>query len=170
MLCICVSCSDFDKEEQKNRVESLSKEISAIEQNFLEIRIDSISTLKNSTYEVERRIKQNYIVETIDLDFGKKMDDFKRMRKMLGPLGKTDSRLRKSIEEEKEQLVKLTSDISDGFGKRESYNEYIDFEKNKVTQIKVFYKEYVEIRAQFLKLYNTLYQELYNVSITLNSE
>tara|TARA_B110000495_G_C22389953_1_gene250713 strand:+ start:188 stop:448 length:261 start_codon:yes stop_codon:yes gene_type:complete len=79
MLCICVSCSDFDKEEQKNRVESLSKEISAIEQNFLEIRIDSISTLKNSTYEVERRIKQNYIVETIDLDFGKKMDDFKRM-------------------------------------------------------------------------------------------
>ena len=58
------------------------------------------------------------------------------------------------------KLCKLLSDISKGYGKRESYNEYIQFEKNKVTQIKVLYDEYVKMRAQFLEMYNELYIEL----------
>ena len=95
------------------------------------------------------------------------MDDFKRMRRMLGPLGKEQIRLKNSINEELLQLEKLHSDISKGYGKRESYNEYIQFEKNKVTQIKVLYNEYVKMRAQFLELYNDLYTELDTLSKSL---
>lgn len=172
MLLFSASCSDFDKEKQEKNVLSLSDEIKTFKKEFDAIKIDSLSALKLSIYEVERRIKQNYHSDTIDLSFGQKMDDFKRMRRMLGPLGKEQGRVFKSINEELIQLTKLYSDISKGFGKRESYNEYIQFEKNKVAQIKVIYDEYVKMRAQFLQMYNELYKELemFSKSIEINQE
>ena len=164
LLLLSVSCSDFDQEKQKKSVSSLSSEVKTLKKEFNVIKIDSISDLKRSTYEVERRIKQNYYSDTIDISFGQKMDDFKRMRRMLGPLGKEQARVKNSINEELLQLEKLQSDISKGYGKRESYNEYIQFEKNKVNQIKVLYTEYVKMRAQFLEMYTDLYFELYTFS------
>ena len=160
LLLLIVSCSDFDQENQEKSVSTLSEQVKTFKKEFDAIKIDSISGLKLSTYEVERRIKQNYYSDTIDILFGQKMDDFKRMRRMLGPLGKEQGRLKNSINEELIQLTKLHSDISKGYGKRESYNEYIQFEKNKVTQIAVLYDEYVKMRAQFLEMYNDLYIEL----------
>ncbi len=167
ILLICVSCSDLDKDDQVKSVLELKKQVTNIKQEFERIKIDSVSDLKLSTYEVERRIKQNYFSDTIDLEFGQKMDDFKRMRRMLGPISKEEVRLKSSISEELTQLKKLHSDISNGYGKRESYNEYIQFEKNKVSQIKVLFDEYVKLRAQFLELYNRLNKELSDYSQSL---
>ena len=170
LLLLSVSCSDFDQEKQEKSVSSLSAEVKTFKKEFDAIKIDSISDLKLSTYDVERRIKQNYYSDTIDISFGRKMDDFKRMRRMLGPLGKEQSRLKNSINEELLQLEKLQSDISKGYGKRESYNEYIQFEKNKVNQIKVLYTEYVKMRAQFLEMYTDLYFELYTFSKSIEDK
>ena len=167
LLFFSVSCSDLDKGKQEKNVLVLSEQIKTYKNEFDAIKIDSISALKLSTYDVERRVKQNYYSDTLDVLFGQKMDDFKRMRRMLGPLGKEQIRLKNSINEELLQLEKLHSDISKGFGKRESYNEYIQFEKNKVTQIKVLYNEYVKMRAQFLEMYNDLYTELDTLSKSL---
>ena len=97
LLLLSVSCSDFDQEKQKKSVSSLSSEVKTLKKEFNVIKIDSISDLKRSTYEVERRIKQNYYSDTIDISFGQKMDDFKRMRRMLGPLGKEQARVKNSI-------------------------------------------------------------------------
>ena len=77
MLLLSVSCSDFDQEKQKKSVSSLSSEVKTFKKEFNAIKIDSISDLKLSTYEVERRIKQNYYSDTIDISFGQKMDDFR---------------------------------------------------------------------------------------------
>ena len=170
LLLFSISCSDFDQEKQEKSVSSLSAEVKTFKKEFEAIKIDSISDLKLSTYEVERRIKQNYYSDTIDVSFGRKMDDFKRMRRMIGPLGKEQGRLKNSINEELLQLTKLLSDISKGYGKRESYNEYIQFEKNKVTQIKVLYDEYVKMRAQFLEMYTALYFELYTFSKSIEDK
>jgi hypothetical protein len=170
LLLLSVSCSYFDQEKQKKSVSSLSSEVKTFKKEFNAIKIDSISDLKLSTYEVERRIKQNYYSDTIDISFGQKMDDFKRMRRMLGPLGKEQARVKNSINEELLQLEKLQSDISKGYGKRESYNEYIQFEKNKVNQIKVLYTEYVKMRAQFLEMYTALYFELYTFSKSIEDK
>ena len=170
LLIINLSCSDFDREKQEKSVAEMTKEIKAIEQEFLTLKIDSIAALKLSTYEVERQIKQNYFSDSIDLVFGKKMNDYKRMRRMLGPLGKEESRLQRSIHEEKKQLYKLHLDISKGFGKREAYNKYIDFEKNKVSQIHTLYQAYVTLRAQFLDLYERLNPDLIAFSTSLQSE
>ena len=55
---------------------------------------------------------------------------------------------------------KLHFDILNAYGKRESYEEYIQFEKNKVSQINVLFGEYVKLRAQFLEIYDRLHKEL----------
>ena len=157
---ISFSCSDLDKEKQLENVLKLTKEVSGINQEFEKLKIDSIPALKLSTYEVERRIKQNYFSDTINLEFGQKMDDYKRMRRMLDPIGKEEFRLHQSINEELSQLKKLHFDISNAYGKRESYDEYIQFEKNKVSQINVLFGEYVKLRAQFLEIYDRLHREL----------
>lgn len=161
ILLISFSCSDLDKEKRVEDVLKLTKQVTAINQEFEKLKIDSIPALKLSTYEVERRIKQNYFSDSINLDFGQKMDDYKRMRRMLGPIGKEEFRLYQSINEELSQLKKLHSDISNGYGKRESYDEYIQFEKNKVSQINVLFEEYVKLRAQFLEIYDRLHKELH---------
>ena len=160
IILISLSCSDIDKEKQAQNVLKLTKQVSVINQEFEKIKIDSISALKLSTYEVERRIKQNYFSDTINLEFGQKMDDYKRMRRMLDPIGKEEFRLHQSINEELSQLKKLHFDISNGYGKRESYDEYIQFEKNKVSQINVLFEEYLKLRAQFLEIYDRLHKEL----------
>jgi len=160
IILMSLSCSDIDKEKQVQNVLKLTKQVTAINQEFEKIKIDSISALKLSTYEVERRIKQNYFSDTINLVFGQKMDDYKRMRRMLGPIGKEEFRLYQSIHEELSQLKKLHSDIKNGYGKRESYDEYIQFEKNKVSQINILFEEYVKLRAQFLEIYDRLHEEL----------
>ena len=170
IMCVCfLSCSDFEKDNQGARVDSLIGQVEGIEKAFLKIQIDSIPDLQMSTYEVERQIKQNYSPDSINLVLGKKMNDYKRMRKMLGPLGKEEARLKKSLLEEREQLVKLGSDISKGHGKRELYNDYIDFETNKVNQIKTLYKEYKKTRAQFLDIYRHLHNELIAFSASLRA-
>ncbi len=169
-MCVCfLSCSDFEKENQTARVDVLMGQVEGIEKAFLKIKIDSISALQMSTYEVERQIKQNYSPDSINLVLGKKMNDYKRMRKMLGPLGKEEVRLKKSLLEEREQLTKLGSDILNGYGKRELYNEYIDFETQKVNQIKVLYEEYDKTRAQFLEIYQRLHNELIAFSARLRA-
>ena len=170
ILCVYLfSCSDFEKEDQSARVDSLMGQVEGIEKAFLKIKIDSISALQMSTYEVERQIKQNYSPDSINLVIGKKMNDYKRMRKMLGPLGKEEARLKMSLTEEKEQLVKLGSDILNGYGKRELYNEYIDFETKKINQIKILYEEYDKTRAQFLEIYQRLHNELIAFSARLRA-
>ena len=165
----CFSCSDIKKDAQQEQVKDLNKKISQIDGEFKKIQIDTISALKSSTYQVELRIKKNYHSDTVDVVFGKKMDDYKRMRRMLGQLGKSGSQLRQSIKEEKEQLVKLQSDIEQGFGKRELYNDYIQFEKNKVGQIGILLEDYKNVKHNFMNIYDKLHLELLNYSMTLNN-
>jgi len=165
----CFSCSDIVKDAQKDQVEGLNKKVSQVDREFKKIQIDSISALKSSTYQVENRIKKNYYSDTVDIVFGKKMNDYKRMRKILGQLGKSGSQLRQSIKEEKEQLDKLLSDIEQGFGQRELYNDYIQFEKNKVGQIGILLEDYKNVKHEFMYIYNELHLELLNYSMTLNN-
>jgi len=169
LIFMCSSCSDIERDTQKEQVNALNTEIDQIDREFKEIQIDTISALESSTYQVESRIKKNYHSDTVDIVLGKKMDDYKRMRRMLGQLGKSGAQLKLSINEEKEQLVKLLSDIEQGFGKRELYNDYIQFEKHKVKQIGILLEDYKRGRHEVLVIYDKLHDELMNYSMSLNN-
>ena len=98
-----------------------------------------------------KRIKSYYYTDTIDHQFAKKMESYKLIQKSLKNLDGDYEKIRTALEEEKLSLNKLNSDVREGFGKREKYDEYISFEKNKIKKIKSLMKEYKSKKYCILK-------------------
>ena len=101
------------------------------------------------------------------MEFGRKMDAFKVMRRTLKPLRKSITLIPESIESERLKLKELKADIENGDGKREKYAEYITFEEVKVSQLRILLNEYIETRETSLNTYNDLYDELNDFSMSL---
>jgi predicted nucleic acid-binding Zn-ribbon protein len=161
------SCMDLKTSEQLDSIEAMNQTIDSLEKVFEENRLDSVANISLKAYGVENRIKNNYVSDTINMEFGKKMDAFKVMRRNLKPLGKALTMIPQSIEEERVKLKELQEDIENGNGKREKYDEYIAFEQDKVNQLKTLVSEYMQVKEQSLKTYNELYDELNSFSMSL---
>ncbi len=164
---LLTSCMDIETSEQLETIASMNQTIDSIETVFKEHKLDSISYISLNAYNVENRIKKNYHSDTISMEFGRKMDAFKVMRRNLGPIGKSLTLIPKSIAEEREKLNELKADIENGNGKRKKYAEYVSFEKVKVSQLRSLLNEYVETKEASLKTYNELYEELNAFSMSL---
>lgn len=166
-LLFLTSCMDLETSNQLEAIASLNQTIDSVETVFNEHKLDSIATISLSAYDVENRIKKYYHSDTINLKLGRKMDAFKVMRRTLGPLGKSNQIIPKSIESERLKLKELKIDIENGDGKREKYAEYITFEEVKVSQLRSLLNEYVETKETSLKTYHDLYDELNDFSMSL---
>ena len=161
------SCMDLKTSEQLESIEAMNQTIDSLETVFEKNRLDSVSNISLKAYGVENRIKNNYVSDTINIEFGKKMDAFKVMRRNLKPLGKALTMIPQSIEEERVKLKELQDDIENGNGKRQEYDEYIAFEEEKVNQLKTLVSEYMQVKDQSLTTYNELYDELNSFSMSL---
>lgn len=158
---------DLKTSQQLETIEAMNQTIDSLETVFNENKLDSVAKISLNAYGVENRIKKNYVSDTINLELGRKMDAFKVMRRNLKPLGKSLTIVPTSIEEERQKLKELKTDIENGDGKREKYAEYISFEQDKVNQLKTLVTEYIEIKNSSLTTYNELYKELNDFSMSL---
>jgi hypothetical protein len=164
------SCIDQQKEGYLSEISSMNQQLDSMEVLILEGSIDTIASWQQSCNAVEIRIKNNLLLNKVDMNFGRKMDDYKRMRRMLNPLNRNYVKIRASIAEEKETLSNLKKDIEAGVGKRDLYKKYVDFEKGKINQISILLDDYFKTKEEALSIYNTLHPELYALSITLLSQ
>ena len=154
------SCADLEKENQLSRIDDLNARLDSIDGLYSESLIDTLAKFKHNTWAVENRIKQHYRADTIDMAFGRKMDAFKIMRKNVGPMSKSEVTLRTGMKEERQKLSELYEDIDSGNGQRDKYDEYIDFEENKVEQLESVLEEFIRLRTSILETYDSLYIEL----------
>lgn len=161
------SCIDLETSKQLETIASLNQTLDSIETVFNEHPFDSISIISTNAYAVENRIKKNYHSDTINMEFGRKMDAFKVMRRTFGPLTKSMKLIPESIELEKLKLKELKTDIENGDGKREKYAEYVTFEEVKVSQLRALLNDYVETKETAKKTYNDYYDELNDFSMSL---
>lgn len=168
---ICVlfltSCIDLETSEQMDSIASMNQTIDSIETVLNENKLDSIAIISANAYGVENRIKNNYHSDTINMEFGRKMDAFKVMRKSLSPISKSLSILSEMIEEERKKLKELKVDIENGNGEREKYGEHIVNEEIKVGQLRSLLNEYMEAKEMCVKTYNDYYEELNDFSMSL---
>ncbi len=162
-----VSCADINKSGQLERIDALNATLDSIETIYNENKIDTISVISNRAWQVENRIKQNYVSDTINMELGKKMDAFKLMRKQLTPMSKSGTTVFNGIAEEREKLKELYNDIENGNGKRDKYDEYIAFESGKVEQIRAVFHEFLDTRSLVLTTYDEFYDELNEFSLSL---
>jgi Mg2+ and Co2+ transporter CorA len=145
----------------------MNKTVDSVETVLLENEIDTLSALITATVTLELRIKNNYFSDTIDMELGKKMDAFKRTRRRLGPLSNTFNSIRVGINEERDMLKKLKSDIENGNGDRKKYTEYVTFEQEKVDQMRSLLNAYVKEKKETMEIIDRIYPEMNAFSLSL---
>lgn len=164
------ACSDIEKDRQVKKIIGLSNSVTRLQKELTRNKISNISEKKIAVYTVIKRIKSYYYIDTIDIQFAKKMDAYKQIRNSLKYLGGDYEKIRTSLEEEKMCLTRLKSDVINGFGQREKYFDNIRFEKNKIQQIKSLLNEYNSNKEQFTMAFDSLHPALTDYSIRLEEK
>jgi hypothetical protein len=167
---ILASCSDVKKSSQLATIEDLTQKIQSIKQEVVENRADSASSYADKSEQIELRIKHNYFLDTIDMEFGSKMDRHKSMRKALAKLKTRYADVISGCDEMTESLRQLHHDIENGDGDRAKYAEYLNYEKTKFEQLEVLSKEYLESKKVNMATYEELHKELEDFSFKLQDE
>ena len=167
LLFTLFSCSDFHKKEQLEKIQLSQRNLSDIEKELKINKIDTISKIRLATNEVELRIKNNLVLDTINLVLGKKMDDYKLMRKSFDPLGRSYGNLIIGIGEERMTLNNLAADIQNGEGERNKYDTYIVYENNKIKQLKILLNSYISFKNKTMETFFRLHNELDSISRAL---
>jgi hypothetical protein len=164
---VFVGCNGNENKVLLGKIENLSKTLDSIDGIALNNEIDTLAALKVATNLVELRIKNNYNLDSIDYEFGRKMDRYKVMRRSLGPLGKTFSEIKNGIKEERISLMNLKNDISNNVGIQEDYESNYWFEKEKVKQLQVLLESYLIEENKTMTTFNELHKELDSFSMEL---
>ena len=161
------SCADINRSNQIKKVDTMIKYLDSVSTIINSFKPDSLSRMANNSTNVELRIKNYLINDTIDLELGKKMDAYKIMRKSIGVLRKNNSKIKALVKEETSTLNKLKSDVNNGSGRREKYDEYIAHEQNKCKQIKIVFNEFIETKEAVYTTYKLYHNELNEFSLGL---
>ena len=179
ILFTAAACTDFDREEQLRKVDNLSQQVDSLKVALQEHRVDTLVHLRTAVTTLELRIRNNYTADTIDIALGEKMEKFRQLKKFFmaeheaegeeegegeglnhQTLGSAYVAVKRGITTEKSTLLKLKSDISNGFGKRDKYNEYISFETEKVNQLCALLEDYKSHKNRILNEFKEVYGDL----------
>ena len=167
---ILFSCSDIEKDRQVKKINGLTNSVEKLKIALTQNKINNVPEKKLRVYTVIKRIKSYYFTDTIDYQFAKKMNSYKAARKSLIILESDYEKIRLALREEKIALRKLKSDVLNGFGQREKYEEYISFEKNKTKKIKILLDEYIYKKKEFAIAFDSLHPVLNDYSIRLEEK
>ena len=164
------SCSDIEKDRQVKKINVLTNSVEKLKIALTQNKISNVPEKKLAVYTVIKRIKSYYFTDTIDYQFAKKMNSYKVVKKSLKNLDGDYEKIRIAVLEEKIALRKLKSDVLNGFGQREKYDEYISFEKNKTKKIKSLLDEYIYKKKEFTIAFDSLHPVLNDYSIRLEEK
>ena len=164
------SCSDIEKDRQVKKINVLTNSVEKLKIALTQNKISNVPEKKLAVYTVIKRIKSYYFTDTIDYQFAKKMNSYKVVKKSLKNLDGDYEKIRIALREEKIALRKLKSDVINGFGQREKYDDYISFEKNKTKKIKSLLDEYIYKKKEFTIAFDSLHPVLNDYSIRLEEK
>ncbi len=164
------SCSDIEKDRQVKKINVLTNSVDKLNIALTQNKISNVPEKKLAVYTVIKRIKSYYFTDTIDYQFAKKMNSYKVVKKSLKNLDGDYEKIRIALREEKIALRKLKSDIINGFGQREKYDDYISFEKNKTKKIKSLLDEYIYKKKEFTIAFDSLHPLLNDYSMRLEEK
>jgi hypothetical protein len=147
-LLIFASCSDLDKTDQQKQISDLQKttdslllvlneaDIKDIQPDFNEgeVLLNNLAQLLENDTIQESEAKEIESLSSIIEDFSEMEISFKDLMDELG--------------NEQKNLKKLSSDITNGNGKRNKYNGYIKFEKGKIIKLEELIAEFKKLKTE----------------------
>ena len=170
-----LSCTDLERKEQLKQIARMKQSVDSLQKNLETNRIDTLSGLRTAVMNLELRIRNNYTADTINIELGKKMAQYKTVKKFFkrekGEGAKNESLnnqtlgtaylvVKNGLLQEQKTLDLLKSDIENGNGERNRYNEYVQFEQNKVKQLTILLEDYKKHKDKVLKMFFEVYNEL----------
>ena len=170
-----VSCTDFDRKEQLKQIANMKQTVDSLQKNLEINRIDTLAGLRTAVMNLELRIRNNYTADTIDIELSKKMAQYQTVKKFFvaekeeggeneslnsQTLGAAYLVVKNGLLQEQKTLDLLKSDIENGNGERNKYNEYLQFEQNKVKQLTILLDDYKKHKDKVLKMFFEVYNEL----------
>jgi hypothetical protein len=170
-----VSCTDFDRKEQLKQITNMKQTVDSLQKNLEINRIDTLAGLRTAVMNLELRIRNNYTADTIDIELSKKMAQYQTVKKFFvaekeeggeneslnsQTLGAAYLVVKNGLLQEQKTLDLLKSDIENGNGERNKYNEYVQFEQNKVKQLTILLDDYKKHKDKVLKMFFDVYNEL----------
>lgn len=158
--CFLGSCSDVDTEKQLANIKNLSSELDSLKMVLQNSTPDTLSNMRMNMMELELNIKQKMVLDTVNLDFASKMDAYKKGSKSIKKINRQFVQLKKTIVEERQTLANLASDVKNGYGKRNKYNDYISTEAQKIKTISKLLIEYKTSIDETMSVYKLLHPQL----------
>ncbi|MBI2260002.1 MAG: hypothetical protein HYU67_14015 [Flavobacteriia bacterium] len=166
LLFLFISCNR-SKEKQLNKVNQLLSTCDSLENIYKLEKNDSIPYFIQGVMDVELKIKKNFTSDTVSLDFAKKINRFKMIRKKLKPILKQNMKFSTAFYELKQSILTLKKDIENNAGDKNRYEEYLLFEEKKVNSIKLVLLDNLKIQKEQIKNYHELHNELYGISMNI---
>ena len=161
LLLLFTSCHDVKKQKQLALIDQMIGQLDHFQQAMDEMDETEMDEIIASVSQVVDKIKHNYNSEdTISIEFAQRLENYKSIYAGLFFVRKTSSKLKASIPEEKKELLQLKSDIQKGVGDRSKYDSYIQFEKNKISQLNVLSENCVTTKTKCVDSYHQLHNEI----------
>jgi hypothetical protein len=192
VLGLLSACADLHREEQLKKVDKMLIQADSLQAVLQEHQVDTLANIQNSIMSIELRIRNNYTADTINISLSQKMNKFRNLKKFFmsesaeeeeeeegeeksgrlthQTLGSAYLDIKGGIASEKSTLQELRSDISNGLGKRDKYNEYIAFETQKIDQLCELLEDYKTHKDKILHDFEDVYEDLSVFATKLETE
>ena len=160
IVLVLLSCSDFEQKQQLKRVETLLNKTKVAQANFLSSFPDTLGSMRQNMMNLQLFLKTHVLLDSVDRSYAADMDAYKLARKKIKPINKQYVVLKSAFQEERTRLLQLKSDIANGFGKRQKYDQYIQTETKNVSLLIRRSNELKQEIHSLLDKYNMLHPKL----------
>jgi hypothetical protein len=168
LLSLIWACESSNKTNHIRNLTEMLRDIDSLENILLKNKIDSVVEYQLASNTLVLRIKNHYNPTKIDMNFSRKVDEFKELQ-MLFVKEKEENKktlpgeyglIFSSLKEERKTLKLLYADIENGRGDEKKYDEYINFEKRKINTIQGLLDHYLFRKNKYLPKFRSSMKEL----------
>jgi len=121
----------------------------------------------NKIETLEKRMKENFQDDTLDLLLIENLDSYKRIRPVLSMIKQSFPMMDDAILLRENSLETLKLDIENGAGNRSKYGEYISLERIEIEELKSFVNYCDSATRQSFKTFNNLHPDLEKFALEL---
>lgn len=158
LLFLGFSCGSSPKKNQLNQVSNMIEKVDSLKIVLEQNKMDSIVEFQLAANSIMLRIRNDYNPKKVDLSFGRKVDEFKELQMLFVKEKEENKRtlpgeygiIFSSLEEVNSTLLTLKSDIANKRGDDIKYDEYINFEQEKINTIKELLHHYILRKTKYL--------------------
>lgn len=142
------SCADLDKTEQQKQIGVLQKTTDSLSLILNKEDLKSIDIEFDQAEELLNNLAQLLESDTVSENQAKNIASLTQTLEDFSSLELRFKELSDELNQEQNELKKLSSDIDNGNGKRNKYNGYINFEKDKIKSLNRLINEFKKLKTE----------------------